>query len=147
MWKVAGVKKRIRITHDEIKKQLIKSTILNEVTESDDLNKQAEEVQDPKEPADVVKQYEDIIRTKKKGFINITFHQGNVFKRFKEKNKFITLVNQCTIHKTTRIFKINIYKLCEKYPKLLKSSVGLGFLKNYHKDINQICEENEQEFS
>ena len=89
--------------------------VVNEVIESDELNKQAEKVQDPKEAADVTKQYEDIIRTKKKG-INIAFHQGNVFKRFKEKDKFITLVNQLNIHKTTIIFNVNIYKQCEKYP-------------------------------
>ena len=95
----------------------------------------------------MIKQYEDIIRTKKKCIINIAFHQGKFFKEFKEKDKFITLVNQFNVHKTTIIFKINIYKLCEKYPKLLKSSVGLGFFKNYYKNIKRICEENEQEFS
>ena len=100
--------------------------VVNEVIESDELNKQAEKVQDPKEAADVIKQYEDIIRTKKKGITNIAFHQGKVFKRLKEKGKFITIVSQFNIHKTTIIFKINIYKSCEKYPKLLKSSVGLG---------------------
>ena len=31
-------------------------------------------------------------------------------------------------------------------PKLLKSSLGLGFFKNYHKDIKAICEENEKDF-
>ena len=128
-------------------KQLIESMDVDEAIELDDLNKQAEEVQDPKKAADVIKQHEDVIRTKKKGIINIAFHQGKVFKRFKEKDKFITLVNQFNIHKTTIIFKINIYKLCEKYPKLLKSSVGLGFFKNYYKNIKRICEENEQEFS
>ena len=128
-------------------KHLIESMDVDEAIELDDLNKQAEEVQDPKKAADVIKQYEDVIRRKKKGIINIAFHQGKVFKRFKEKDKFITLVNQFNIHKTTIIFKINIYKLCEKYPKLLKSSVGLGFLKNCYKDIKRICEENEQEFS
>ena len=39
------------------------------------------------------------------------------------------------VHKTILIFKINIFKLCKKYPKLLKSSIELGFLKNYYKDI------------
>ena len=146
MWKGAEVKKTTRLTHSEIRKQLIESMVVNEVIESNELSKQAEEVEDPKEAADVIKQYEDIIQTKKKGIINIVFHQGKVFKRFKEKGKLITLFNQFNIHKTTIIFKINICKLCEKYPKLLKSSVGLGFLKNYHKYIKQICEENEQEF-
>ena len=80
MWKGAGVKKTTRLTHDEIKKQLLESTVVNEVIESDELNKQAEKVQDPKEAVDVIKQYEDIIWRKKKGIINIALHEGNVLK-------------------------------------------------------------------
>ena len=56
----------------------------------------------------MIRKYENIIRTKKKGIINIAFHQGKVFKKFKDKEKFITLVNKLGIHKTTIIFKINI---------------------------------------
>ena len=74
MWKGAEIKKTTTLTHDKIKKQLIESMVVNEVIESDDLNKQAEKLQEPKEAADVIKQYEDIIRTKKKGIINIAFH-------------------------------------------------------------------------
>ena len=66
MWKGAGVKKTRKLTRDEIKKQLIESMVMNEVIESDELNKQAEKVQDPKEAADVIKQSEDIIQTKEK---------------------------------------------------------------------------------
>ena len=29
----------------------------------------------------------------------------------------------------------------------MKSSIGLGFLKNYYKDIKEICNENAKEFS
>ena len=115
--------------------------------ESDELNKQAEEVQKPKDAANLIKQYDGIIPTKKKGIINIAFHQGKVFRKFKEKEKFITLISRLGIHKTIIIFKINIFKLDEKYPKLLKSSIGLDFLKNYFKDIKEIYTENAQEFS
>ena len=92
------------------------------------------------------KRYEDIIKTKRKWIINVAYHQGQVFKRFKEKEKFAKLVSELGIHKTTIIFRINVFKLCKKYPKLLKSSIGLGFFKNYHKDIKAICEENEKDF-
>ena len=34
----------------------------------------------------------------------------------------------------------------KKHPKLLKSSIGLGFVKNYHKGIKAICEGNEKYF-
>ena len=85
----------------------------NKVVETGELNKQAEEVQKPEDAADLIKWYEDI-RTKKKAIINIAFHQGKVFKKFKDKEKFITLVSQLGIHKNTITFKINIFKMCKK---------------------------------
>ena len=147
MWKVAEVKKTTRLTHEEIKKQLIESLVMNDIIETDELNKKAEEIQDPEKAAEVLQECQNIIRTKKKGIIRIAYHQGKVFKKFKGKKKFITLVSRLGIHKTIIIFKINIYKICKKYPKLLKSSVGLGFLKNHYKDIREICNENDQECS
>ena len=85
------------------------------------------------------------LKRKKNRIISITYNQKKVFKRFKEKEKFIKQVSQLGVHKNTIIFKINVFKLCERYPKLLRSSIGLGFFKNYHKDIKTICRENEQD--
>ena len=67
--------------------------VVNEVVETDELNKQVEEVQKPKDAADLIKQYENIIRTKKKGIMSIAYHQGKAFKKFKDNEKFITLFN------------------------------------------------------
>ena len=120
--------------------------IIDENLEFDDLNKEAEEVQDPEKAAKIIKWCEGIIKTKNKGIINVAYHQGQVFKRFKEKEKFAKLVSELGIHKTTIICKINVFKLCKKYPKLLTSSIGLGFFKDYHKDIKAFCDENEKDF-
>ena len=111
------------------------------------MNKKAEKVQDPEEAAKVIQKYEYIIKTKKREIMGIAYHQGKVFKKFKDKEKFVKLVSWLGIHKYTVIFKINVFKLCERYPKLLGSSIGLGFFKNYHKHIKTVCRENEQEFS
>ena len=147
MWKgVADSKKAKRLSKEEIKKQLLDSMIIDEVAEFENLNKEAEEVQDPEEAAEIIKQYEDVIKTKKKGIINVAYHQGQVFKICKEKENVFKLVSELRIHKTTIIFKINIFRLCEKYHKLLKSFIGLGFLKNCHKDIKVICKINEKDF-
>ena len=143
---MADSKKIKRLSKSEIKKQLLESITINEVVESEELNKKAEDIQEPEEAVEVIKQYKYIIKTKKKGLISIAYYQGKVFTRFKENEKFIKLVSQLGIHKNTIIFKINVFKLCKKYPKLLKSSIGLGFFKNYHKDIKAICEENEKDF-
>ena len=106
---------------------------INEVLENEGLNKSAEEVQDLKRAAEIIKRYGDIIKTKKKCIINVAYYQGQVLKKFKGKEKFTELVNELGIHKNT-------------IPKLLKSSIGLGFFKNYHKDIKGICKKYEKDF-
>ena len=147
MWKgVTDNKKAKRLSKEEIKKKLLDSMTIDEIVEFDDLNKEAEKIEDLEKAVEIIKRYEDIIKTKKKGIINVAYHQGQVFKRFKEKEKIVKLVSELRIHKTTIIFRINIFKLCKKHPKLLKSSIGLGFFKNYHKDIKAICEEYEKDF-
>ena len=125
---------------------MIDSIFDNDITETEELNKKADKVEKPEDAATIIKQYEDIIHTKKRNIISIAYHRGKVLKRFKDKEKFIKLVNEFKVHKSTIIFKINIVKLIDKHPTLMESSVTLGFLKNYYKDITQICNENPNEF-
>ena len=144
MWKgVTDNKKAKRLSKEEIRKKLLDSMTIGEIVEFNDLNKEAEEVQDPEKAAIIIEWY-DIITTKRKGIINVAYHQGQ--KRFKEKEKLAKLVSELGIHKTTIICKINVFKLCKKYPKLLTASIGLGFFKNYYKDIKAISKENEKDF-
>ena len=131
-------KKAKRLSKEGIKKKLLDSMTIGEIVKFDDLNKEAEETQDPEKAVIIIEQYENIIKTKRKGIINVAYHQGQVFKRFKEKEKFAKLVSELGIHKTTIICKINVFKLCKKYPKLLTSPIGLGFLKIYYRDIKAI---------
>ena len=143
MWKgAADSKKTKRLSKEEIKKQVLESILINEAIESEELNKEVKKVQDPKEAAKVIQKYEYIIKTKKKRIIGIAYQQSKVFTKFKDKEKFVKLVNPLGIHKNTIIFQINVFKLCERYPKLLGSSIGLGFFKNYHKNIKTVCREN-----
>ena len=139
-------KKAKRLSKEEIKTKLLDSITINEVLESEDLNKEAEEVQDPKRAAEIIKRYEDIIKTKKEGIINVAYYEGQVFQKFKEKEKFTELSAELGIHKNTINFRINVSKLCKNHPKLLKSSIGLILLKNHYKDIKAICEEYEKDF-
>ena len=147
MWKgVTDNKMAKRLSKEEIKKKLLDTMTIDEVLECEDLNKEAEEVQDPAKAAKIVKRYEDIIKTKNKGIINLAYHPGQVFKRFKEKEKFAKLVGELGIHKTTITIRTNVFKLCKKYSKLSKFPIGMGFFKNYHKDIKAICKEYEKGF-
>ena len=90
---MADIKKTKLLSKEEIKQQILVSMIIDEVVVSEELNKEAEEIQKPEEAAEVIKQYEYIIKTKKEGIRSIEYYQGKVFKRFKEKKKFIKLVS------------------------------------------------------
>ena len=85
----------------------------------EDLNELAEKVQKPEEAADIIKQYEEILRTKRKGIISVMYYQGKILKRFKEKEKFIQMVSKLKILKSNINFKINIFKLIKKHPGLM----------------------------
>ena len=90
MWKgLADSKKTKRLSKEETKKQVLNLMIIDEVVEFDDLSNEAEEIQDPEKAAKLIKWYEDIIKTKRKEIINVAYHQGQVFKRFKEQQKFV----------------------------------------------------------
>ena len=76
MWTdVADNKNAKRLSKEEIKNKLLDSMTIDEVVEFDDLNKEAEETQDPEEAAKIIKRYEDIIKTKNKEILNVAFHQ------------------------------------------------------------------------
>ena len=115
-----NTKKTRRLSKEEIKQQLIASIINNDIIETEELNEKAEKTEKPDGAAAIIKQYLDIIRTKKKNIISIiAYHQGKVFKRFKDKENFVKLVNEFKIHKGTIIYKINIVKF-RLFKKLLQ---------------------------
>ena len=83
MWQGAADRNNTkRLSKDEIKKQWIESIIIHQFVESEKLNKKMEEIQGSEEAAEVIKQYEYFIKTRKKGTISIAYYQGKVFKRF-----------------------------------------------------------------
>ena len=106
----------------------------------------ADRVKDCQEALNIIKECEDIIKTNMKNIICFAYQQDKVFKKFIENRKFKNLAEQLKVTKCTIIFKINIVKLIDEYPKMITSSITLNFLKIYYKGINNICKEN-HEFS
>ena len=105
----------------------------NDTIETEELNEKVDKTEDA---ADVIKEYKEILRTKRKDILSVAYHQGKVFSRFREKEKFMKLVSRVKIHKSAIVFKINLFKLINKHPRLMKSSVTLSLLKNYLKQTN-----------
>ena len=118
-----------RPSKEEIKKRLMDLLIYKESIDTEDLNERANIVESYEEGVDYIKEYKDIIKTNKKSIIFFAYQQDEVFRKFKENRKFKSLVEQFKITKGTIIFRMNIVKLVDKYPKTMTSSVTLNFLK------------------
>ena len=84
---------------------------------------------------------EDIIK-----IIFAAYRQGLIFKRFKEKYNFITMIKDFDVVKSTMNFEMNIMKLLDKYKKLKNLAISLHFMMNYFKAIKEICKENTTKF-
>ena len=95
-------KKTKRLAAEE---QLMSSLINNEMIEIEELKEEADRVKKPNDAAYIIKQYEEILRTKRKGIISVAYHQGRVFRRFHEKEMFVRLVANFKIHKNAMISK------------------------------------------
>ena len=78
---MAGSKNAKCLSKEEIKKQLLESMIIDKNLEFEDSNKKDEEIEDPEKAAEIMRQYQDIIKKKKKGITNVAFHQGQIFKK------------------------------------------------------------------
>ena len=79
MWKGVADNKKVKcLSKEEIKTQLLNSMIIDENLEFHDLNKEAEEIQDPEKAAEIIKRCENIIKTKKKGILNVAICQGEL---------------------------------------------------------------------
>ena len=120
-----------RLIKEEIKKQLIDSIVYNKNINTEDLNEWGNRVEDYEEAMGIIKEYEDIIKTNKRNTIFFADQQGKGFTRFKQSRRFKSLFKRFKISKGTIIFKKNIVKLVDKYPKMITSWITLNFLKSY----------------
>ena len=84
-----NARKTRRLSKEEIKQQLIDSIINSNIIETKELNEKADKVEKSEDAATIIKQYEETVRTKKRNIVCIAHRHGKVFRRFKEKEKFI----------------------------------------------------------
>ena len=84
---------------------MIESITISITVERKELNEPAAKVQKPEEAADIIKQYQEVLRTERKGMVSVAYYQDKIFKRLTEKEKFIQMVSKLKIHKTLLFLK------------------------------------------
>ena len=69
------------------------------MVETEELNEQARIVDKPEDAADLIKKYEETLRTKREGIVSVAYHHGKVFSRFREKERFVRLMADFGVYK------------------------------------------------
>ena len=70
--------------------------------------------------AKVVQEFEKFIKNKKSDIIWLTYHNGQIFQKFKEKEQSVSMVSQFGVSKSKIVFQIALLKLLNNYPKVKK---------------------------
>ena len=94
-----------------------------------------------------IQEFEQIIQNKKSDIVWLAYYQGQIFQKFREKERFVSdMVLKFQVSKSTIVFNIALKKLIDDFLKIKNSSLSLDyFLKNL-KLIKDICKENASEF-
>ena len=80
------------IKKDTFKVTNTDSFVYNENINTEDLNMHANRVEGYEEAMNIIKEYDNIIKTSKKKIILFASQQGNVFRKFKENRRFKSFV-------------------------------------------------------
>ena len=95
----------------------------------------------------VIQDFEQIIQNKKSNILWLAYNQGQIFQKFKEKERFISdMASKFKVSKSTIVFKIAFKKLIDDYPKIENSSLSLHYFIKHLKLIKEVCKENANEF-
>ena len=121
-------------------------SIISEEVDSEGIEDLSKNVVNPDDAAELIGRVERIMKRKKNNILILAYHQGIIFKKYKENNRFTSGVAGFRISKATVSFKIGITKFIDDYPKMGKCSISLHFLKNNFRLIKEVCKEHASEF-
>ena len=111
-----------RKTKLEIKKELNESIINGKSNKNKEMLEKVNDITTSENVMKVVQEFEKVIMNKKSN-IWLTYHQGQIFQKFK-KEQFVSMVSQFGISKSTIRFKIALFKLITDYSKIKKENAS-----------------------
>ena len=79
LWKgFENDKKTKQFNQEEIRKQLLKSLVNSDTDEIEKFNEQARIIDKPEDAPELIKQYKEILKTKRKGIISVAYYQRKI---------------------------------------------------------------------
>ena len=87
--------------------KLMKSILIEEV-DGEGIEDLSRNVESPDDAAELISKIERVTKSKKNNILVLPYHQGKIFKKFKENSKFKCAVSKFKISNETISFKIGI---------------------------------------
>ena len=83
-----------------------------------DIENLSSSVKSPNDAAELISKIERVIKSRKNSIWILAYHQGVIFKRFKENSMFTSGITNLKKSKSTINFKIGIVQFIHDYPKM-----------------------------
>ena len=110
--------------HEKLRDSLINS---KEEIETKGLEQLIRTTENPNDTIELVKKLDKLTKCSKNNILMWAYQQGKVFQKFKNNNKFVSVVTEFGISKTAINFKTDILKFIENYPKMFVKNMLASF--------------------
>ena len=102
----------------EIKKYLQESIINGSTNRNIEVEEKVNIVKTREDATKVVQEFEQSNNNIRSGITWFTYYQAEIFQKFKEKGRFLSMASKVSVGKLTIVFKVNLLKLINKSPQI-----------------------------
>lgn len=133
----ATTKKKPHKTKDEIKKELDESLVNGETHDNTEIDETGTRIEKPEDAATVIREFEEIIKSKKKNMTCLAYQQRRTFCKFNEREKIAKIITELGVIRLTISFNISTVILTDKHLKIRNSSLYLYFVDEAHENSSR----------
>ena len=132
-----SINKKKKKIKDEIKKELDESLVNGETHDNTEIDETGTRIEKPEDAATVIREFEEIIKSKKKNMTCLAYQKRRTFCKFNEREKIAKIITELGVIRLTIAFNISTVILTDKHPKIRNSSLYLYFVDEAHENSSR----------
>ena len=119
---------KIKKTKAEIKEELKELIAKSSRNQNADMEEKVKGCRTNEDAVKAIQEFEQIIQNKKSNIVWLSCYQGQIFQKFRKKERFFSdMVLKLNVSKSTIVFKIALKNLVYDFPRTTNSSVFIHY--------------------
>ena len=119
---------KIKKTKAEIKEELKELIAKSSRNQNAVMEEKVKGCRTNEDAVKAIQEFEQIIQNKKSNIVWLSYYQGQIFQKFRKKERFVSdMVLKPNVSKSTIVFKIALKNLVNDFPRATNSSVSLHY--------------------